>query len=104
VESTSDIKSSDGVITFIRILKLGSPLFASSTPSQETVPSLRHRIMDGTPSWGNFSPCFSDSFCRPWYWKWLEDILGRNKQKPIEWRLYNGLHASLNTNFVPKIN
>jgi len=54
VESSRDIQSSDGVITFRRILKLGSPLFASSTPSQEAVPLLLHCIMDGTLSWGNF--------------------------------------------------
>jgi len=54
VESTRDIQSSDGVITSMRILKLGSPLFASSIPSQEASPLLHHRIIDGTLSWGNF--------------------------------------------------
>jgi len=95
VESTRDIQSSDGVITSRRILKLGSPLFASSTPSQEATPLLRHRITDGTLSWGNFSPCFSDSFFIPCYWEWLEDVLGRNKERLVEWRLYHGLYASL---------
>uniref|UniRef100_A0A7C8YR20 Uncharacterized protein n=1 Tax=Opuntia streptacantha TaxID=393608 RepID=A0A7C8YR20_OPUST len=52
VEFTHDIQNSDGVITFMRILKLGSPLFASSTSSQELAPLLCHRIMDGTLSWG----------------------------------------------------
>jgi len=77
------------------ILKLGSPLFASSTPSQEAVPLLRHRTMNGTLSWGNFSPCFLDNFFIRCYWEWLKDILGRSKEKLIEWRLYNGLYASL---------
>jgi len=95
VESTRDIQSLDGVITSIRILKLSSPLFASSTPSQEASPLLRHRIMDGTLSWGNFSPCFSNSFFIVCCWEWLEDVLGRNKERLVEWRLYQGLYASL---------
>jgi len=51
--------------------------------------------MNGTLSWGNFSPSFSDSFFIPCYWTWLEDILGRDKERLFEWRLYNGLCASL---------
>jgi len=60
--------------------------------------------MDGTPSWDNFSPCFSNNFSIPGYRECLEDILGRSKERLIEWRLYKGLYASLNTNFEPKIN
>ena len=95
VESTCDIQSSYGVITSRRILNLGSPLFASSTPSQEAAPLLCHRIMNGTLSWGNFSPCFSDSFFIPCYCEWLEDILGHNKERLVKWRIYNELYASL---------
>jgi len=76
-------------------LKLVSPLFASSTPSQEATPFLRHRIINGTLSYGNLSPYFSCNFFIPSYWEWFKDILGRNKETLIEWRLYNGSYASL---------
>ena len=76
-------------------MKLSSLLFAFSTLSQEAAPLLCHCIMNGTLSLGNFSPCISNSFFIQWYWEWLEDILGCNKEKLVEWRLYNGLYASL---------
>jgi len=95
VEFTSDIQSLDGIITSMRILKVGSPLFAASIPSQEAVPLLRHHILNWTLSSSNFSPCFSDSFFTPCYGDWLDDILGRNKERLVKWRLYNGLYASL---------
>jgi len=38
MESTYDIQSSDGVITFMGVLKLSSVLFIFSTPSQEAAP------------------------------------------------------------------
>jgi len=94
VESTCDKQRPDGVILTLRVLKLSSILFTSSTPSQEVAPLLRHRIADGTLSWGNFSPCFSDNFFISCYWKWLEDVLGYNKGL-MEWRLYDRLYASL---------
>ena len=95
VESTHDIQTSDGVISTLRVLKLSSPLFASSIPSQGATPLLRHRIMDGTLSWGNFSRRFSDNFFIPCYWEWLEEVLSRNKDRLMEWRLYDRLYASL---------
>ena len=83
VESTRDIQRSDGVISFSRVLNLNSPLFAYLTLSQEAAPLLWHRIMDETLSWGNFSSCFSHNFFVPYYWEWLEDVLGPNKKKDL---------------------
>ena len=89
VESTCDVQRTDRVISSLRVLTLNSPLFASSTLSQEVAPLLQHHIMDRTLPWGNFSPCFSDNFFIPRYWEWLEDVLGCNKKGLTEWRLYN---------------
>jgi len=44
---------------------------------------------------GQFLTYFSYSFFIPCYWEWLEDVLGRNKERLVEWRLYHGLYASL---------
>ena len=92
VKSTCDTQSSNGVVMSLRIVKLSLPLFTSSIPSQKAAPLLWHHIMNRTLLLRNFLPCFSDIPC---YWKWLEDILGCNKERLIEGRLYDGLYVSL---------
>jgi len=56
--------------------------------------------MDGLLSAGNFSFCFFDNFFILCYWEWLEYVLSRNKERLIEWRLYDKLYASLFSNDV----